>query len=1637
MVLWTPGFLLCASFHLGQLLRRKCFHCHHFKMRSDKVRVAATKLLLLDVGESRRAMGLEEELAGIDGDELGDQAKQDHKEAVLEACAKLAAKKGPVRRLQTHERQAWRAAVKAFFAAMPMPSRACENCKAFSPSLRKDGHAKLFLKDVGEKQRRVMEARGQRIEAAFKAGTCVPVFSGSGSTSGKSGDAKMSNKDDSGSDDDDADDDDDDSSDDDGDDDDSEEEEEEEEEESGSSSSAASRRSKAAAAAAAAAAAGKSKLMPALEAEKQLELLWEKEQDILSIIWRRGIGDVDGTTRWTARSAFGAGDADLTQAPPTGVTGGWNIFFIRVVPVSPARFRPPTVLGELTFEHPHNVYLQRILNANERVVQAVGASSGAGNGGSGGSGGSGGGSSGAEKTKDLKDRMNAWLELQEAVNCMLDSSKASRGAQDAPQGLRQILEKKEGLFRRNMMGKRVNYACRSVISPDPYVDTHEIGLPVRFAKALTYRQPVTNFNVVAMRAAVINGADVHPGANFVEDEFGRKTDLSKLDLAKRKALAQTLQTCAAGGGREAPLGACKKVWRHLISGDAMLVNRQPTLHKPSIMAHVARVLNAKTQHSWQTIRMHYANCNTYNADFDGDEINLHFPQNELARAEAYQIVLNSRQYCVPTDGSPLRGLIQDHVGCGVLLTKRDTFLTRDEYMQLVYAACASITGGGGEEVTPIRQLPPAILKPRALWTGKQVISTVLAQLTAPDLPPLNLNGKSKMPAKALGEGNQEHVVVIRSNELLQGVLDKAAFGASSFGLVHSVYELYGPDKAGCLLTALGRLFTHYLQIFGAYTCGLADMVLVDKAEKERAALIAGASEKGRAAAARWAVEQEGGDPDDPASVKNVDTQATLRRKIQTDVDGQASGSLDNAYKTVFMPLTSSIISTCLPNGQYMPFPRNNLSLMVLPGAKGSGVNHSQISCCLGQQELEGKRVPRMISGKTLPSFQPHDPDPRAGGYITDRFLTGLRPQDYYFHCMAGREGLVDTAVKTSRSGYLQRCLVKHLEDLHVAYDYTVRDCDGSVVQFTYGEDGLDALHTQYLSGDAKQFDFLALNKDALAYKYNVPDIPKLGLDTKSAAPLHRAVSSAAAAAAAAGAAGSQEEDAGVFKVGAIVLARTVKAPAAEGGGKVPAAAGKSFKRHSLLSGWHAAEVTKVRPGKGGDGTTYDVKYLKPVAGAAKAAKKVPAALRLKVPSLLGGTEVVEDADEAELPLIKAGMPDPVMAMLDLAKSIGCSSERLQTAMDEYVAANKAGLITDGGESSDGDKSSSNPRAINKRMFQTLLWIKYMKSLAEPGEAVGPLAAQSVGEPSTQMTLNTFHLAGHGGANVTLGIPRLRELLMTAAAQIKTPSMLLPLKQGTGGDEAASAAKRLQRVALDELLHHSLPAHGAPGKRSAGLRVSERLRESQPGTRQWVREYRVRLTMEPSDLVKSALGIDSKEIETAVGKAFVPKLLHAISVELKKAGAITSSAASAASKAAAEGAGNGNSGAGAAATAAVQDEEDQEDSDNDEDDGEQGTLRFGPRGETVGYDDDEDDEEDDSKDSDDDDSDDDDDMNGGGSAGGGGAVSPGRGAGKKGKGAKSPKQGKNGSSSSSSSSSNGVGGRAASGKDQRLLEVSER
>lgn len=206
--------------------------------------------------------------------------------------------------------------------------------------------------------------------------------------------------------------------------------------------------------------------------------------------------------------------------------------------------------------------------------------------------------------------------------------------------------------------------------------------------------------------------------------------------------------------------------------------------------------------------------------------------------------------------------------------------------------------------------------------------------------------------------------------------------------------------------------------------------------------------------------------------------AALEQVIRSD---EKLAELDSKVKARTGEVTTNIVRGMIPNGLFKPFPDNGMQLMTVSGAKGSSVNVTQISCLLGQQELEGRRVPVMVSGRTLPSHQAYDLGPRAGGFITGRFLTGLSPQEYYFHCMAGREGLVDTAVKTARSGYLQRCLIKHLEGLRVCYDQTVRDStDGSIYQFLYGEDALDVTMQPYLT----RFEFHASNLDAHLQHYD-------------------------------------------------------------------------------------------------------------------------------------------------------------------------------------------------------------------------------------------------------------------------------------------------------------------------------------------------------------------------------------------------------------------------------------------------------------------------------------------------------------------------------------------------------------------------
>jgi DNA-directed RNA polymerase I subunit RPA1 len=873
-----------------------------------------------------------------------------------------------------------------------------------------------------------------------------------------------------------------------------------------------------------------------------------------------------------------------------------------------------------------------------------------------------------------------------------------------------------------------------------------------------------------------------------------------------------------------------------------------------------------------------------------------FLQNELARAESHFICNNDNQYIVPTSGNPLRGLIQDHIACGVKLTCRDTFLTREEFMQLLYVACSGLPG---TEIVPVMDeliVPaPAIIKPRPLWTGKQVVSALLQQMCKPPLPPLNLDAKARTPAAAFGAIYNEHVVIFRHGELLCGVLDKNAVGNTAMGIVHAVYELYGADLAGKLLTAFGRVFTYFLQAFAGLSCGIEDLTLRPSAEVDRRRLLDKVTVDARAGLVAFLSSGgDGNDPSAPAAAAasgapsigsdgeadrvNKECSAALEDMLRADWRG-TKVRIDAAMQAVVNKSASDVIKACLPHGLDTPFPRNNFSLMVSSGAKGSAVNQSQISCFLGQQALEGQRVPIMISGKTLPSFRAFDGSARAGGFISDRFVTGVKPQEYYFHCMAGREGLVDTAVKTSRSGYLQRCLVKHLEELKVNYDYTVRDSGGNVIQFLYGEDGLDPVEASLLGGSAPQLEFLSQNFKALLYKYGAVQSKAVAMESslegEGAEVHHRAVRLARRAlqtesAASTRVPGTSSEApsaafANALKKKLVVLARRRRN------------ADFGWSRGNLLKKWFVAEVVKVRRPEDASehdpsaalGLTCDLKYED---GAVD--KRVPLLMRVKsrtvaMTSTEGGVPIAPliGPQGVFIPLIKPGLPDPAMASLPLGNTVGAISEKFQADLEQFREKN-----ADGGQLG----------VISGEELELLVSIKYMRALACPGEAVGCVAAQSIGEPSTQMTLNTFHLAGHGGANVTLGIPRLREIIMTASKNLKTPTMLLPLVDSRGQQEARELARKLSKLSVSELIHHR-----------KGIEVGESIRKGPTGI--WYRQYRVRFNFEPAAKIAAAFGVSFDDLIACVSSKVRSALVALKNRESRRASGIAASAANAVEK----------------------------------------------------------------------------------------------------------------------------------------------
>ncbi|XP_043579114.1 DNA-directed RNA polymerase III subunit RPC1 isoform X2 [Bombus pyrosoma] len=747
-------------------------------------------------------------------------------------------------------------------------------------------------------------------------------------------------------------------------------------------------------------------------------------------------------------------------------------------------------------------------------------------------------------------------------------------------GLVQRLKGKQGRFRGNLSGKRVDFSSRTVISPDPNLRIEQVGVPIHVAKILTYPERVNPSNIELMRKLVRNGPDIHPGANFIQQG---KTQFRKfLKYGNRLKIAQDLQYGDI-------------VERHLRDDDVVLFNRQPSLHKLSIMAHKAKVLDHRT------FRFNECVCTPYNADFDGDEMNLHLPQTEEARAEALILMGNKSNLVTPRNGELLIAATQDFITGGYLLTQKDMFLNKAQASQLAGCLLA-----GPDIAMPITLPEPAILKPTNLKTKGRAYTS-----------------------------NQElcindSYVIIRNSELLAGTMDKSTLGSGSKqNIFYILLRDWGEDIATIAMWRLARMASFFLMNRG-FSIGIGDVTPGQGLLKAKEKLL----NAGYSKCTEYICQMEEGRlVCQPGCSEEETLEAMILKELSVIRDHAGKACLKELH------------------------PSNSPLIMALSGSKGSFINISQMIACVGQQAISGHRVPNGFEDRALPHFERHSKIPAAKGFVENSFYSGLTPTEFFFHTMGGREGLVDTAVKTAETGYMQRRLVKSLEDLCLHYDMTVRNSVGDIIQILYGGDALDPT---YMEGKDCPVDYKRVLDHVTAKSPCKNEEPLDGPDL-------------------------------------------IKATNELLGSKDCECLSEEFKQELST-------------------------FLKGVA------RKI-IHLRYNAPSNI-----------------------PVIFQL----------ERLTVSqLVEFIHTCKE---------------------------------KYMKAKIEPGTAVGALAAQSIGEPGTQMTLKTFHFAGVASMNITQGVPRIKEII-NANPKISTPIISAALENDVDPEYARRVKGRIEKTTLGEVTEY--------------------------------------------------------------------------------------------------------------------------------------------------------------------------------------------------------------------------------------------
>ncbi|HON81696.1 MAG TPA: DNA-directed RNA polymerase subunit A' [Methanoregulaceae archaeon] len=600
-----------------------------------------------------------------------------------------------------------------------------------------------------------------------------------------------------------------------------------------------------------------------------------------------------------------------------------------------------------------------------------------------------------------------WELLQYHVTTYLDNEVAgcppARHRSGRPlKTLSQRLKGKDGRFRGSLSGKRVNFSARTVISPDPNLSVIEVGIPLAVANEMSIPVQVTPYNIDELRQMVLNGPSratlSQPcGANYVIRPDKRRLRLAEGNL---ETIAEQLEPGWT-------------VERQIRDEDIVLFNRQPSLHRMSIMAHRVRVMDGRT------FRLNPAVCPPYNADFDGDEMNLHIPQTEEARAEAAILVAVEENILSPRFGGPIIGGIHDHVSGIFLLTNQTRWFSKNEVMYLLKDI----------NITSLPE-PGLVRDGKQKWSNKQVFSMVL---------PKELNMVFKASScqncdvckRELCE-RDAYVRIIDGN-LESGNIDKKAIGAFDGQIVHRIIRQYGMKRAAEFIDNIAHLAIRSI-MFNGFSFGIDDEDLS---------------------------RTEHGQIEEVLNAAVLDVQ----RRIKIYEDGQLEPMPGRTPEETLEMQIMQVLGKARDRtgeiaGRHLGL-NNSAVVMAISGARGSMLNLTQMTGCVGQQSVRGERIMRGYDERTLPHFQKGDRGSDAHGFIQHSYKEGLNPTEFFFHAIGGREGLVDTAVRTSQSGYLQRRMINALQDLKVAYDGTVRTTGGRIIQFRYGEDGTDPMKSSF------------------------------------------------------------------------------------------------------------------------------------------------------------------------------------------------------------------------------------------------------------------------------------------------------------------------------------------------------------------------------------------------------------------------------------------------------------------------------------------------------------------------------------------------------------------------------------------------